>query len=249
MATVLLSACASEAAQQGPGDTITDTVAETTMVTEPPTTTTTVAPTTTAPPPVAPAPAPTDGLVPVTGRITTTDPVIFVTMDDGTDRDPAIVDYLEATSMPVSMFLNAQYLNANPAYFASITALGNVAHSHTLNHAKLPNLTAAEQRTEICGMKDLIAEKLGSVGSLMRPPYGAYNAITREQAATCGITAVVMWAGELQNGALKLQGPAMRAGDIYLMHFRPDTVANLIEIRRLADANGFRIARLESYLS
>lgn len=256
---LLLGACGSEThsgALQPPDDT----AIETTVVTEPATTTTTEPPTTTttAPPPTTapatesgtvpdPTPAAAPGL-PVTGRLHVPDPVIFVTIDDGAVRDPAVVDFLAYTGMPVSMFLNAQYVNADPGYFGRIHALGNQLHTHTLNHLDLKKLSPADQHNEICGMRDLLQNTYGPVGTLFRPPYGSYDESTKEQAASCGLTALVTWAGELQNGSLKLQASSLRQGDIILTHFRKDTLANLKEIKRLADARGLRIARLEDYL-
>jgi peptidoglycan/xylan/chitin deacetylase (PgdA/CDA1 family) len=36
------------------------------------------------------------GLIPVLTRIDTTDPVVFITIDDGSDKDPRVLDVLKA---------------------------------------------------------------------------------------------------------------------------------------------------------
>ena len=49
-------------------------------------------------------------------------------------------------------------------------------------------------------------------------------------------------------GALATQGGPLRAGDIVLMHFRPDLADNLAELFRVLDASGLRLGRLECYV-
>lgn len=219
----------------------------------PPTTTTTVpttmAPTTTTTPPVTtPLPPGPGGGAALIHRIQTTDPVIFVTIDDGITPDEPAFQYIVDTGMPVSMFLNEQAVRTNPEYFQRLMDLGNKAHSHTVNHANVSKLDADGQRAEICGMADLLETTYGDPGDLFRAPLGASNETTLQVAGGCDIKAVVSWMGTIDNGVLSLQLPALRPGDIILTHFRPDLYDNLVTLKQAADAAGLRIARLEDYL-
>lgn len=237
--------------------------AETTTTEAPPETTTTVESTTTTAPAatttltVDPVSAPTvpllpvgsvDGAAPSVSRVATTDPVIFVTIDDGQTADSRVLDYLAATRMPVTMFLNDAPARANKDFFAALIALGNTANSHTLSHTNLKKLGPEQQRAEICGMVDVVKELFGADGGFFRAPYGDLPASARQEATTCGVRAALQWKGTLNNGVLALQEETLKPGDIILAHFTNTLYEDLVEIKRQADAAGLRIARIEDYL-
>ena len=224
----------------------------TTTTTVPETTTTTIdlsfLNTTTAPPQVEPIES-TDGLAPVINRVPTSDPVIFLTIDDGAVRDPRALDFVAANGIPVDLFLNESYLRADPDYFRRFASYGGAIHTHTLNHPDLTKLGAGGQEVEICGMIDRISEAGLRPGYLFRAPYGNVNSSVRRVAAGCGISAVMHWSATINNGAVQLaSGPGLRPGDVVLTHFRNDLYDNLVEIKRMADAAGLRFAALQSYI-
>ena len=214
--------------------------------------------TTTAPPPATMAvPGPTapvtpvvavDGAAPEVFGIDTTEPVIFVTVDDGTVRDPQVLEYLTTTGMPITMFLNEGPVRTDPGFFGALQALGNTVNSHTLGHLSLPSLNPEQQRIEICGMVDLLNETYGTQGGLFRAPFGRYNRGVREQAASCGLRSTVQWTGTLADGVVTLQEPPLKPGDVIVTHFTDDLLVSLQELKRQADAAGLRIARLDDYL-
>ncbi|MCD9622332.1 polysaccharide deacetylase family protein [Rhabdothermincola salaria] len=221
---------------------VAETTTTTVPVTEPPTTTTSA-------PPTAVAPLPSDPAgVPLIHSVDTTDPVIFITIDDGNVADEPALQYIEQTGMPVSMFLNDPPVRTHPEYFQRLIDLGNKVHTHTRSHANLTTLGADGQRSEICGMADLLDQTYGQRGYLVRPPYGASNETTKQVSAGCGQKAVVMWMGVIDDGVVTLQKPTLEPGDIILTHFKPDLRANLEAITAMADAAGLRIARLEDYI-
>jgi peptidoglycan/xylan/chitin deacetylase (PgdA/CDA1 family) len=189
-----------------------------------------------------------DGRAPIISRVETTDPVIFVTIDDGLVPDPRVLDLLTRTGMPVTMFLNETPVLEHPEYFDALRALGNSVNSHTLDHADVTTLGADGQRREICGMVELLRTTYGNEGGFFRAPYGFVNASAQQQAASCGIRAVLSWMGTLNGGQLQLQQPTLQPGDIILTHFQDDLYDNLLEIQRRADEAGLTIARVEEYL-
>jgi peptidoglycan/xylan/chitin deacetylase (PgdA/CDA1 family) len=246
---VAVGACGSDTDQalSASGSTTVSTTTTAPTTTEAPTTT--AAPTTTTAPPVTTplAPAPGGG-APLIHRIQTTDPVIFVTIDDGTHAEERALQYIVDTGMPVSLFLNDPPVRTHPEYFQRLIDLGNRAHSHTLNHVNVTKLDADGQRAEICGMADVLDTTYGDPGELFRAPLGISDETTQQVAAGCGMKAVVSWMGTIDDGVLSLQLPALRPGDIILTHFKPDLYDNLVTITQAADAAGLRIARLEDYL-
>ncbi|MCU0311956.1 MAG: polysaccharide deacetylase family protein [Acidimicrobiales bacterium] len=227
---------------------VTESMLETTTL--PPETTTTAAPAPMVPGPsatVAPIAA-VDGAAPEVFGIDTTDPVIFVTIDDGTVADPAVLEYLRTTGMPITMFLNEGPVRTHPEFFEALRQMGNTVNSHTLGHKSLPALSPEQQRAEICGMVDLLNETYGTSGGLFRAPFGRYNLGVRQQAASCGLRATVQWTGTLADGVVTLQEPPLKPGDVIVTHFTPDLLVSLQELKRQADAAGLRIARLDDYL-
>lgn len=65
---------------------------------------------------------------------------------------------------------------------------GNEIAGHTKTHADLPTLTAARQKTEICGgRQDLINDRFKAPVSFAYP-YGDYDATTESIVGTCGFT-------------------------------------------------------------
>jgi len=211
------------------------------------------APTTTpiaAPTPVT-APAPVGipiGPAPVVSRVATADRVLFLGIDDGLTRDPAVLDFLAANRIPFTAFVVASPLTVDPSYWARARAIGGTIEAHTLTHPNLTKLSADQVRREVCGSADAIEAATGTRPTLFRPPYGAYNDTVRAVATQCGFAALVMWKGSTNDGRVDLQEQVLKPGDILLMHWRPDLLQNLQNVVALAREQGFRIAKLESYL-
>lgn len=199
-------------------------------------------------PPIPPPTAP-GGVAPAISRVETTEKVLFLGIDDGLVRDPAVLDYLAANDIPFTSFLQANLLDADPAFWARHRAIGGAIQSHTLTHPNLTKLGADQVREQVCGSADAIARSTGVRPILFRPPYGAYNATVQAIAAECGYVALVLWKGATNDGRVDLQEKVLKPGDILLMHWRPDLLVNLQNVVALARSQGFRIAKLESYLA
>lgn len=253
--SMLMMACssASNAAEETITSTIppSSTIAPTTTTT---TTTSTSTTTTTTLPPgfptysIAPI-VPIDGMAAKITKVDTTDRVVFLTIDDGIVKDPAAMQFLVDNKMPATLFLVSGEFRKDPAYFAQILTVGGTISSHTMSHPALKGLSLERQTSEICNMKNVIAEELGFAGHLMRPPYGSSDENTRRASASCGINAVVNWNSELWEGNVDiLQRPGLQPGDIFLTHFRTDLLDNLIALKAALDQQGFTVGRLEDYL-
>ncbi len=219
-----------------------------------PTSTSSSSTTTVSPPPSYPitpaAPVgPSRGAAPVVSRVATTDPVIFLTIDDGMVRDPRVPQFLAEHRIPATLFLNAGPLKADPAYFVQFTAMGDPIESHTVSHPKLKGMRLGDQKAQVCGMNTVIDQVIGGHGHLFRPPYGAYDDTTKRAAAQCGANAVVTWRVALNDGMVQTQsGDHLRPGDIVLSHFRDDLYDNLVELWSQAQQAGLSFAPLEAYL-
>ncbi|MFC8668641.1 polysaccharide deacetylase family protein [Streptomyces sp. NPDC057199] len=201
--------------------------------------------------PLAPAPKPPGrrpsartagpGLPPVVDRVPTRDRVVFLTFEDGAEKDPGFVDMVRELRLPVTMFLTDSVVGPGYAHFGRLRAVGATVQNHTLDHPYLPGLPYAGQRAEICGQQEKLKQRFGIRPRLFRPPYGDYNADTLRAAADCGVAAVVLWhdADRLRPGDV-LHCPEGRGGASLTR-----TTAKILN--RVQD-QGFTVARLEDYL-
>ncbi|MFB6892218.1 polysaccharide deacetylase family protein [Kitasatospora sp. NPDC056327] len=216
-------------------------------------------------PPAPPAPADKPvklqrtGPVPVLSEVRTGDKVVFVTIDDGAEKDPGFVEMLTDLRVPVSMFLTRDIVKDDYGYFKRLQALGNHVHNHTVDHAQLSRVTPEKQRSEICDAQAALTQQYGTPPLLFRPPYGdgantpALNASVQQ----CGPRAIVLWRESMQIHDMQYQAAdkRLRPGDIVLAHFRGpkdlkgETMTQMFgELLARIQEQGFAVARLEDYI-
>jgi peptidoglycan/xylan/chitin deacetylase (PgdA/CDA1 family) len=233
MATIAVSGLVSAASQPPNGDRASAAGRASTTTTRPPST-------------IHPLPS-TPGLAPVVTRVPTTDPVVFLTIDDGHTRAPEVVETLAELGVPTSLFLNDRPIERGAAFFRSLP--GSVVEAHTQTHADLRGQPEARQRAEICGNAETAQRAFGRRPRLFRPPYGNYDEATRRAAAACGMAALVLWEETVNGSTMSFRGvQELRPGDIVLMHFRPGLASELRIVAERVEAAGLRIALLEDYL-
>jgi len=191
----------------------------------------------------------TDGTAPVVSRVPTTDNVIFLGIDDGLHRDPAVVELLLREKVPVTLFLARDPAGDGRSYFRELVDAGlATVESHTKSHESVRGMPYSVQQDEVCATLDEFTEWFGRRPTLFRPPYGEWDATTRQAAASCGLRAVVMWQGATNDGRLDIVGGHFFPGDVLLLHFRPDLAENLQLVIDRARAEGFKIGRLVDYV-
>jgi len=222
----------------------------------------------TAPPPPAKKPEITtrdgfevDGhrrleLPPVFTTVPTEEKILFLTIDDGDEKDPAFLRMMSELKIPYSAFLSDYLVKEDYGYFKEMRDRGAGLHNHTLHHPYLPALSYARQKREICGMQATIEERYGKRPTLFRPPYGNYDRNTLRAAKACGITHVPLWNEEVfvDHWEYREWDRGLHPGDIVLSHFRgredwkgtmPDMIRRFLN---KATAEGYAVARLEDYL-
>ncbi|MEV8587825.1 polysaccharide deacetylase family protein [Streptomyces sp. NPDC051180] len=210
-----------------------------------------------APPAVKPVVRPPGGPVPVISEIPTREKIVFLTIDDGAEKDPAFVEMMRDLDIPFTMFLTDAAIRADYGYFAPLVAQGHGLANHTLTHPNLRTLSQEAQRREICGQQTRLRERYGQVPRLFRPPYGNWNEATRAAAGECGVDAIVLWRESMQIKNMQYQrgDRKLRPGDIVLAHFRGPselkgrtmTEMTATMLRRIQE-QGFTVARLEDYV-
>ncbi|WP_406725968.1 polysaccharide deacetylase family protein [Streptomyces sp. GD-15H] len=195
-------------------------------------------------------------LPPVVDHVPTRDRVVFLTYDDGAERDPRFLDLVRQRRLPVSMFLTDSVVGPGYGHFARLRAVGASLQNHTLDHPALRGLPYAGQRAEICGQQRKLRSRFGIRPHLFRPPYGTYDATTLRAAADCGIAAVVLWRATLKgDGTLTYTRGTHRPapGDIISVPAGETPPLTLAErttrLLRHLDEQGLKVGRLEDYIT
>ncbi|MET9799347.1 polysaccharide deacetylase family protein [Streptomyces sp. NPDC006368] len=220
-----------------------------------------------APPPPAPADKPKitfrkgfevgdATLPPVFTTVPTKERIVFLTIDDGAEKDPELLRMMTELDIPYSAFLSDYVVKDDYGYFKKMRDGGTALHNHTLNHRYMPALSYAEQKQEICGQQDIIEKRYGKRPALFRPPYGNYNADTLRAARACGVKAVPLWAAEAFPDHMEWRewDRDLHPGDIILTHFRGKqewngSMADMIRhVMNVVTTKGYAVARLEDYV-
>lgn len=195
-------------------------------------------------------PAVANGQAPVISRLPTKEPVVFLGIDDGQNKQDFEVQLLAQNNIKASLFLANRFIKDNPDFFKPIVANGSLVEDHTVDHKLLTNLTYDQQKQEICDQATLEQQEFGRRPVIFRPPGGSYNADTTRAAAVCGMRAVVLWIAKANGGSMQYQiGHSLRPGDIVLMHFRPEFKSDLQAFVDAAKAAGLHTELLEDWLS
>jgi peptidoglycan/xylan/chitin deacetylase (PgdA/CDA1 family) len=196
------------------------------------------------------------GLPPVFTTVPTKDKVVFLTIDDGAEKDPAFLRMMSELRIPYTAFLSDYLVKEDYGYFKRMRDRGVALNNHTLHHPYLPGLSYARQKREICGMQDVIEKRYGTRPELFRPPFGNYNRATLHAAKACGVKYVPLWNEEVfvDRWEYREWDRDLHPGDIVLSHFRgrgdwkgtmPDMIRRFLN---LVTEKGYAVARLEDYL-
>jgi len=202
------------------------------------TTTTTVVPTTTPKPPA-----------PVVHRIQTTDPVVFITIDDGWTVTPDVFDQLATGKLPATAFPITDVIQKHQDQWKPVSQHVPV-ENHSNSHPRLDKMPLAAQQAEICSASEKIQAITGKFPTILRAPYGALNADTQAAAGLCGISFIAAWSVEVRQGKFHwMDHPqGLVPGDIILFHFRPELNQDLALALAAAQAAGLHPAMLTDYL-
>ncbi|MFE6870423.1 polysaccharide deacetylase family protein [Kitasatospora sp. NPDC057692] len=197
-----------------------------------------------------------NGLPPVVYRVPTEERIVFLTVDDGAEKDPEFSRMAAELGIPLSAFVADYLARSDYGYFRALAARGDAVNNHTVNHRNLKVLGYGTQREEICRQQDQLEEQIGVRPRLFRPPYGEYNEDTLRAAASCGVEAVPLWNEEAFPDRMeyRYEDQRLHPGDVILTHFRGTDLWNGSMpdlLRKVVDevtAQGFALARLDDYL-
>lgn len=197
-----------------------------------------------------------DALPPVFTTVPTKNKVVFLTVDDSSENDPAFVQMMNDLKIPYTAFLSDNLISDDYDYFRKMRDLGITLDNQTLNNSYLPTLPYETQREEICGMQDVMSREFGTRPTVFRPPYGNYDKDTLRAAKSCGIKYAPIWDEEVfaDHWEFREWDGGLHPGDIVLTHLRgtPDWQGTMPDSIRLfldkVTSAGYAVARLEDYL-
>jgi peptidoglycan/xylan/chitin deacetylase (PgdA/CDA1 family) len=211
--------------------------------------------------PAPPAVKPIDVNVaqpPAISRVPTTEKIVFVTIDDGIEKEPAFVQLVKDFQVPFTLFLTDAMIKDNYDYFTQLLDTGMVTiQNHTLTHPDMPTKSAAQQLDEVSGQQQKLIREYGVHPYLFRPPYGNYNAHTVAAVKqTPGLKGLALWKESMQISDMQYQGAhVLNPGDVVLSHFRGPAllkgetmIGMMVNLFKRIQAQGFTIARLTDYV-
>jgi peptidoglycan/xylan/chitin deacetylase (PgdA/CDA1 family) len=198
-----------------------------------------------------------DSLPPVFTTVPTEERIVFLTREDGDDRDPELPRMTTELGIPYSASLRDYLVRNDYGHFKEMQNRGVTLNSHTLNHPYLRGVSRSRQRSGICGRQDSIEKEFGRRPTLFRPPYGTRDGGTLRLAKSCGIKAVPLWAEEVFPDPMEWRewDRDLRPGDIIILtHFRgrkdwDGSMPGLVRaVMRTITDKGYAVARLEDYV-
>lgn len=200
-------------------------------------------------PPPEPITLPAGNRAVALARVPVTQPVAFITIDDGYLKSPEALKLFAAARVPVTLFLTTDAIHDDPKFFDRLRPYGAVIEAHTISHPMLKGRGYDFQKRQICGSADRLGEWYGRRPVLFRPPFGAKDETTLRAAHDCGIKAVFLWKETVHKGKVRYQdGKGVKPGDIILMHFRPAFVQDFLAALRAIHKAGLTPALLEDYV-
>ena len=217
--------------------------------------------------PFAPAPPP-PAVKPITlsasdptvfSRVPLTDKVVFVTIDDGIEKDPKFIQMVKDFQVPITISLADVLIRDDYAYFEKLYETGYVSiQNHTVDHPlDMPALSAAQQLYEIAAQQEKLRKEYGVTPYIFRPPGGNYNETTIASASQAGLQGLMLWKEAMQITDMQYQTSVHRLspGDIILCHFRGPAqldgetmVHMMIHLFRRIQAQGFTVADITKYV-
>jgi peptidoglycan/xylan/chitin deacetylase (PgdA/CDA1 family) len=217
--------------------------------------------------PFAPAPPP-PAVKPITlsasdptvfSRVPLTDKVVFVTIDDGIEKDPNFIQMVQDFQVPITISLADVLIRDDYAYFEKLYETGYVSmQNHTVDHPlDMPVLSASQQLYEIAAQQEKLRKEYGVTPYIFRPPGGNYNETTIASTSQAGLKGLMLWKEAMQITDMQYQTSVHRLnpGDIILCHFRgpaqlsgESMVHMMIHLFRRIQAQGFTVADITKYV-
>lgn len=191
----------------------------------------------------------TDGYV--IDRVTTKEPVVFLTVDDGSHLSRETNQYIRNLRIPITTFALPEQINRHRRRFVNLLRqTGMTFENHSQTHRIVSAMNYKDQRAEICAGNREVERVIRRRPAFFRPPGGGWNSDTVRAAKSCGLSRIVLWNVMADDGRIIRAdgGTGLRRGDIVLLHYLDSLPASLEVVMREASLAGLRFALLRDHL-
>ena len=181
-------------------------------------------------------------------HIATKDPVVFITIDDGSVLTDEAVQLIVTKKIAITTFGLPGPLHMNRQQFRQLRRHGASFENHTTTHETMSGLPYARQTWQICSANLSIKKQQKKVPRLFRPPGGAYDDTTIAAAQRCGMEKIVLWNVEADKGRIvRSGGGSIQRGDIIVMHYLQSLASSLTMLLKELKRLGLRPGVLRDY--
>lgn len=192
----------------------------------------------------------TDGYV--IDHVATKEPVVFLTVDDGSHLSRETNQYIRNLRIPITTFALPEQINRHRRRFVNLLRqTGMTFENHSQTHRIVSAMNYEDQRAEICAGNREVERVIRRRPAFFRPPGGGWNSDTVRAAKSCGLSRIVLWNVMADGGRIVRAdgGTGLRRGDIVLLHYLDSLPASLEVVMREASKAGLRFALLRDHLS
>lgn len=168
-------------------------------------------------------------------------PCIALTFDDGPDPEftPHILDTLSRHNAKATFFLIGLHVPGNEHVVRAIHRAGHEIGNHTWSHRDLSKLSPKKVEQDIARAQSVITAAGVPTPRLMRPPYGAFDAMVRSHVPLT----VVSWNIDPEDWRAEDDSAIVRH---VVRHAKPGAIVDLHDIYpATAEALGPILQRLE----
>lgn len=169
----------------------------------------------------------------------------------------SILDILDSTKTPISVFAVGTFLKSEPAIAKRIISAGHDLGNHTMTHTQMKTISAAKVDSEILGCANELKKLIGNHGKWFRPSGTQYStALIRKSALKYGYKNCISY--EVDSKDYQDPGKAavisnvlgsVKNGSIVSMHFgHKNTVAALPTLLKQLESKGLTPVTLTQLL-
>ncbi|OFW78451.1 MAG: hypothetical protein A2201_06425 [Alicyclobacillus sp. RIFOXYA1_FULL_53_8] len=179
---------------------------------------------------------------------------VALTIDDGpSPYTMAMIEVLKKYQVHATFFFVGSQVKYWPNAVQAALAAGDGVGDHSETHAVLSGLSKTQQESEILGGARTIEQvAAGAPADLFRPPYGAFDTVTR-QILSDNHMELVLWNSDPRDWAATNQDQIVRAvvtddpsGKVIALNERPLTLAALPAIIEKLQRRGLHFVTLSS---
>lgn len=192
-------------------------------------------------------------------------PMLALTFDDGPQPgSERVLDALKANGARATFFVLGKNIEGNEATLKRMVDEGHQVGAHSWSHPNFREVSESVVRSQMTRTMDKVEELTGYKVTMMRPPYGALNRLSRRQMTDLGLP-VILWSldsldwqhkstsktistikSKAENGAIVLCHDVWDTTGAAMETLIPDLIAQGYQLVTVAEMMSFRNAPLNA---